>query len=602
MTQKRNSDIKKELSGLASDFIYDQIFEEIEELYSFQTFIENNVSSILQYFSNDGLLEGLLKNIYGKKFTPEIYQSYVTFYTISENQKLEVQILSTDRNYESIYYHLSMDFPEDENDIRAGIEIIELNVPIDRVQIEINQYLYHGVSNLKSHCDSSEIFHILSKHRKNFKKSDTDFLKRLFSSDIIWNCDSVFLFDQFERDLLFSLAIMDIESFENDQSLEKINWSRLCSNRRLDWNIDLIDKYLNHIEFEQLCTNDAVKWDFQLIKRYEHRIVWSADRFAYTAQIYPDKYVVNRSVWDRKVNGSGLYYNRSMVWTDEIVEEWHDKIVPYEIALNGELSEGVVWKYREELMETQLYNVRCQGPRSDREKVEEYRNGFWNLLESSRRKHLSVRILEFLSRKKLLYFSRENYDYVFYPMGLNHILKSQYSWVTCFLQTMNNLSYTQGFENENNLICQSFWEKVLKDVLLANYDDLSRAVLKSFESSQAKSLKKGDIIVNMLNCNLGLGRLFPTFHIVEEESSWFYKVKNVRVNLDKVDLREKFSRITKSKYQVIEKCELSEISGKKYYLLYPSNYIQDENLSLSLRIRDYYKDIVRIYNLINSVQ
>jgi hypothetical protein len=345
-------------------------------------------------------------------------------------------------------------------------------------------------------------------------------------------------------------------------------------------------------------------------------VVWSADRYAYSAQIYPDKYVWKVKGRDRKYKGSGLYYNQNMVWSDEIVEEWQDKIIPYEIALNGELSEGVVWKYREELMDSQLFEVRYQGPRSDREKVEVFRNGFWNLLENSRTKHLSVRVLEFLSSNGMLSslnggncygfyngskYSFSNSHFTFSEIGLKELLRNQYSWVPCFMQTKNNPFYNSDFSNAIYMIRPSFWSNSLKDILLANYDILCQATLKSFQKSQLNVLKKGSIIVNLLHSNLVSGRMFPKFFILEEECYWYYKVRAIKIDYNSVNVSDNFCKIDKSTNQTIKVSDITTNCGKKYYLLYGSDYVQDKNFNLNMRLRAYFEDNITVYDFVNEI-
>ena len=592
MTQKRQLDIRKKFYRLAKEFTFEEISEEIEELYSFQTFIDNSISSILQSFSNDGLLEDILMSAYGGDYSVEIHQKFIAFYTISDTKNNQSDFKSS-TIYKLWYQDKQIDFPKDENDIFSAIDYFSHNSLENKVEDDIRTYLYYGVGKLTQQSDTYRVLQILSEYFEISLNRDFHFVNRLVSSNISWDVRSIEFLSHFERDFVFSTGRVNIDSFIENGRLDLIDWQRLSSNTRICWNQEIIDRFIDNLDFAKLCTNEGVKWDFQMITKYEKRIIWA-----------------------RKSDGVGLFYNKNIIWTEDIVERWKDVIDPYEIALNSELTEAVVWKFRNELLVLKFFTVKYVGPRDDKERVEVYRCGFENLIRSFAQKNLSARILEFLARRRLLkffgslssddgYYNGSKYSFSesrfsFAGIGLDEVLKNQYSWVLCFMQTRNKSYYNSGYHNEIFMIRPSFWNNSLKDILLANYDILCQAVLKSFQKAQFNVLKPGSIIVNLLHSNLVSGRIFPEFFILEEECYWYYKVRKVEIDYNSVELSNSFCKIDKSPNQIIEDSDFTTNLGKKYFLLFESDYEQDENINLNMRLRAYFADNLSVYNFLNE--
>jgi hypothetical protein len=611
MTQKRKLDIRKKLYRLANEFTFEEISEEIEELYSFQTFIDNSISSILQSFSNDGLLEDILMSAYGGDYSVEIYQKFIAFYTISDTKNNQSDFKSS-TIYKLWYQDKEIDFPKDENDIFSAIDFFSHNSLENKVEDDIRTYLYYGVGKLTQQSDTYGVLQILSKYFEITLHRNFEFVKRLVSSNILWDVRSIEFLSHFERDFVFSTGRVNIDSFIENGRLDLINWQRLSSNTRINWNEEIIDRFIDNIDFARLCTNESVNWNFQMITKYEKRVIWTTGCEDLSVGDYTEKYAGKR-----KSNGVGLFYNKNIIWTKEIVEEWKDFIDPYEIALNGELNEIVVWNFRNELLELKLFSVKYEGPRDDKERIEVYKCGFENLIRSYRKKNLSARILEFLARRRLLKFFRSlssdngNYNgskysfseshFSFPGIGLDEVLKNQYSWVLCFMQTRNSHFYNQDSSNEVFMIRPSFWSNSLKDILLANKKNLCRTILQSFQKAQKNALKTGSIIVNLLNSNPASRLFSPEFFILEEEYYWYYKVRKVEIDNNSVILSDKFRKINKSPNQIVADSDFETRLGKKYFFLLGADYDNDEKLYLDMRLSVYCGDNLSVLNFIEGI-
>lgn len=137
-----------------------------------------------------------------------------------------------------------------------------------------------------------------------------------------------------------------------DRFLHEWDWNELSSNIYVPWNISLIEKYKNKVVwgvrktfyqksyYQGLCVNTGIEWDKELIDKYSHLIIWeslsSNENIKWSTQLF----IENKNSWFfgalDKTDDETLYYEYSkdiiglsslnnFLWSEQMIDEYIDK-------------------------------------------------------------------------------------------------------------------------------------------------------------------------------------------------------------------------------------------------------------------------------------
>lgn len=101
-------------------------------------------------------------------------------------------------------------------------------------------------------------------------------------------------------------------------------WQSLSSSSELDWNEELIDKYLLKWDWQKLSGNSSINWTTSMLIKYQDLIHWQILSWV----IFSDKNSFEVELFEKfqsKWHWSAISQSKILPWSEELIDKYIDK-------------------------------------------------------------------------------------------------------------------------------------------------------------------------------------------------------------------------------------------------------------------------------------
>ncbi|MDC1213885.1 hypothetical protein N8000_05360 [Rhodospirillales bacterium] len=154
-------------------------------------------------------------------------------------------------------------------------------------------------------------------------------------TNVLWSEELIALYEQLqERDAAY------------------INWSRISSNKRIPWTIELIDRFRNRWDWEALASNESLPWSEELLRRFKGTRGLSKLLHNETVPWQLRALILEqddaRYYWD-VISGTGGKLWSKFAWNEELIAQFEDKWHWKTLSRNTSLpwSEGLIERFQD---------------------------------------------------------------------------------------------------------------------------------------------------------------------------------------------------------------------------------------------------------------
>ena len=101
-------------------------------------------------------------------------------------------------------------------------------------------------------------------------------------------------------------------------------WQSLSSSSELDWNEELIDKYISKWDWQKLSENSSINWTTSMLIKYEDFIHWQILSWV----IFSDKNSFDVEMFEKfqlKWHWSAISQSKILPWSEEFIDKYIDK-------------------------------------------------------------------------------------------------------------------------------------------------------------------------------------------------------------------------------------------------------------------------------------
>ena len=181
---------------------------------------------------------------------------------------------------------------------------------------------------------------------ENKSISWTEYLMEKYRDKILWSMDEVDYQRQkdeeasegFDGQLEQAIYEADVEDKEVDFSLtpppdNDYPKRTICSNPNIDWNVNLINQFIEHIDLAELCNNPSIDWSDEILDEFKDYLDWEAlcsqVGVEWTAERIP-KYL-------DFIEWKALSGNRHIRWDESLIKKFDQKLDWSALSLNPAL-------------------------------------------------------------------------------------------------------------------------------------------------------------------------------------------------------------------------------------------------------------------------
>jgi hypothetical protein len=123
-----------------------------------------------------------------------------------------------------------------------------------------------------------------------------------------------------------------------DLNYEKLDWSVISFNHKLDWNRENIHKWKDHIVWDELCQNEGIFWTSELISEFSEFI--SFDYLSSNTNVDWSENLIEH--YQGLLNWENLSGNPNLPWSEEFIAKYYSKFNWYNLSSNPNLP----WNYK----------------------------------------------------------------------------------------------------------------------------------------------------------------------------------------------------------------------------------------------------------------
>jgi hypothetical protein len=174
----------------------------------------------------------------------------------------------------------------------------------------------------------------------------TEYLLEKYQDKILWSLDEVGYqqmkdeeySDWFDAQLEQAIYVADVEDKEVEFSLTRppnddYPTRTICSNPNIDWNVNLINQFIEHIDLAELCTNPSIDWSDEILDEFKDQLDWETlcsligvEWTAKRIQKYLDF-----------IDWKALSGNRYIKWDETLIQKYEQKLDWTALSLNPAL-------------------------------------------------------------------------------------------------------------------------------------------------------------------------------------------------------------------------------------------------------------------------